>query len=310
MIQPDKLNKLDKLIIASRDSQLALWQSHYVKKLLEQTHPGLICDIITMKTQGDKILDRPLNQIGGKALFMKELEVAMTKGRADIAVHSLKDVPYELPEDFALGAFCQRENPQDAFVSNAFSSIDDLPQGAIVGTSSLRRKAQLLAYRPDLDIRDLRGNVQTRLKKLDDGQYDAIILAAAGLIRLDLSARIKSLIDVNISLPAVGQGIVVVEYLALNTQIKALLNAIDNEDARVCALAERSFNEELQGGCHVPIAAFCEKNIAGLQLTAMVASSNGKQLMREVLIGDDAINLGKALAQKMIEKDAKAILQQ
>ncbi|WP_440683669.1 hydroxymethylbilane synthase [Cysteiniphilum halobium] len=300
----------NKLIIASRDSQLALWQSHYVKALLEQTHSGLVCDIITMKTQGDKILDRPLNQIGGKALFMKELEVAMTKGRADIAVHSLKDVPYELPKGFALGAFCQRENPQDAFVSNAFVSIDDLPQGAIVGTSSLRRKAQLLAYRPDLKIHDLRGNVQTRLKKLDDGQYDAIILAAAGLIRLDLTVRIKSLIDVNISLPAVGQGIVVVEYLAQNTKIKALLNAIDNEDARVCALAERSFNEALQGGCHVPIAAFCEKDLEGLRLTAMVASSDGKELMREMLIGDDAVDLGKALARKMIQKGAKSILQQ
>lgn len=307
MIQP---NKLDKLIIASRDSQLALWQSRYVKELLEKTHSGLICEIITMKTQGDKILDRPLNQIGGKALFMKELEVAMTEGRADIAVHSLKDVPYELPEGFALGAFCQRENPQDAFVSNAFASIDDLPQGAIVGTSSLRRKAQLLAYRSDLDIRDLRGNLQTRLKKLDDGLYDAIILAAAGLIRLDLTARIKRLIDVNVSLPAVGQGIVVVEYLAQNTKLKTLLNAIDDENARVCALAERSFNEALQGGCHVPIAAFCEKDIEGLQLTAMVASSDGKQLMREVLIGDGAIDLGKALAQKMIKKGAKAILQQ
>ncbi|WP_151193658.1 hydroxymethylbilane synthase [Cysteiniphilum sp. JM-1] len=307
MTQPDKL---DKLIIASRDSQLALWQSRYVKELLEQTHPGLICEIITMKTQGDKILDRPLNQIGGKALFMKELEVAITKGRADIAVHSLKDVPYELPEGFALGAFCQRENPQDAFVSNAFSSIDDLPQGAIVGTSSLRRKAQLLAYRPDLDILDLRGNVQTRLKKLDDGQYDAIILAAAGLIRLELTAHIKSLIDINISLPAVGQGIVVVEYLAQNTKIKTLLNAIDNKDARVCALAERSFNEELQGGCHVPIAAFCEKDANSLQLTAMVASNDGAQIMRETLNGDDAIDLGKALAQKMVEKGAKTILQQ
>lgn len=310
MIQPDKLDKLDKLIIASRDSQLALWQSRYVKELLEQTHPGLICDIITMKTQGDKILDRPLNQIGGKALFMKELEVAMTKGRADIAIHSLKDVPYELPEGFALGAFCQRENPQDAFVSNTFSSIDDLPQGAIVGTSSLRRKAQLLAYRADLDIRDLRGNVQTRLKKLDDGQYDAIILAAAGLIRLDLTARIKSLIDTEISLPAVGQGIVVVEYLAQNNRIKALLNAIDNEDARVCALAERSFNEALQGGCHVPIAAFCEKGMEGLQLTAMVAKSDGKEIMRETLNGNDAVDLGKALARKMVEKGAKVILQQ
>lgn len=304
MIQPNKL------IIASRDSQLALWQSRYVKELLELTHSGLVCDIITMKTEGDKILDRPLNQIGGKALFMKELEVAMTEGRADIAVHSLKDVPYELPQGFALGAFCQRENPQDAFVSNAFTSIDDLPKGAIVGTSSLRRKAQLLAYRPDLEIRDLRGNVQTRLKKLDDGLYDAIILAAAGLIRLELTARIKSLIDVNISLPAVGQGIVVIEYLAQNSKIKALLNAIDNENARVCALAERSFNEALQGGCHVPIAAFCEKNLESLQLTAMVARSDGKQIMRETLIGHAAVDLGKALARKMIEKGAKTILQQ
>ncbi len=299
-----------KLTIASRDSKLALWQSHYVKDLLEKAHPDLTCEIITMKTQGDKILDRPLNEIGGKALFMKELEVTMEEGKADIAVHSLKDVPYELPEGFALGAFCARENPQDAFVSNDFAELDDLPEGAVVGTSSLRRKAQLLAYRPDLKMCDLRGNVQTRLKKLDDGQYDAIILAAAGLIRLGLQARINSFIDVNISLPAVGQGIIVVEYLSQSTQIKELLSKIDHQDARECALAERSFNEALQGGCHAPIAAFCRKEQDKLLLTAMVATVNGKMLLRDQFIGEDAENLGKALAEKMIIQGAKKILQQ
>ena len=299
----------NKLIIASRDSKLALWQSHYVRNLLELVDPNINCDILTMKTQGDKILDRPLNEIGGKALFMKELEIAMEEGRADIAVHSLKDIPYELPKGFALGAFCERENPQDAFVSNNFVKIDDLLKGAIIGTSSLRRKAQILAYRPDLDIRNLRGNIQTRLKKLDEGQYDAIILAAAGLIRLGIASRIKSFIDLNISLPAVGQGTVVVEYLAKNIQIKKLLSKIDHPDARNYALAERSFNETLQGGCHSPIAAFCEKHTQGLHLIAMVASIDGKRLIREALVGDDPSTLGQALAEKMIAQGAKKILQ-
>ena len=301
--------KQTKLTIASRDSQLALWQTNYVKGLLAQACPELSCDIITMKTAGDKILDRPLNEIGGKALFMKELEMAIQQGKADIAVHSLKDVPYELPEGFSLGAFCPRANPQDAFVSNHFTQLDDLPKGALIGTSSLRRKAQVLAYRPDLKIRDLRGNVQTRLKKLDDGQYDAIILAAAGLIRLDLQRRIKSIIASDISLPAVGQGVVVVEYLTKNQAIQTLLNSINDKTTEQCVTAERSFNEALQGGCHVPIAAFCQKMVnQTFQLTAMVASCDGRKVLRKSLDGHDPKTLGKTLAQQMIDLGAREVL--
>ena len=254
-------------------------------------------------------MDRPLNEIGGKALFMKELEMAIQQGKADIAVHSLKDVPYELPEGFSLGAFCPRANPQDAFVSNHFTQLDDLPKGALIGTSSLRRKAQVLVYRPDLKIRDLRGNVQTRLKKLDDGQYDAIILAAAGLIRLDLQRRIKSIIASDISLPAVGQGVVVVEYLTKNQAIQTLLNSINDKTTEQCVTAERSFNEALQGGCHVPIAAFCQKMVnQTFQLTAMVASCDGRKVLRKSLDGHDPKTLGKTLAQQMIDLGAREVL--
>ncbi len=298
-----------KITIASRDSQLAIWQTHYVKDLLKKAYPHLVCDIVTMKTQGDKILDRPLNEIGGKALFMKELEIAIEQGKADIAVHSLKDVPYELPKDFTLGAFCGRENPQDALVSNHYQHLDALPQKAVVGTSSLRRKAQLLAYRPDLDIRDLRGNVQTRLRKLDEGHYDAIVLAAAGLIRLGLDDRVKQLIPVDTLLPAVGQGILVVEYLQQDDELKTLLTAINHQPSQIMAEAERSFNMRLQGGCHVPIAAFCQLlDTTRLKLMAMVANSGGTRVLKHCIIGHDPIALGIELAEKMIELGAKKIL--
>lgn len=299
-----------KIIIASRASKLALWQSCYVKNLLEQAHKGLQCEIIKMTTKGDKILNQPLSEIGGKALFMKELETAINNGQADIAVHSLKDVPYELPKGFTLSAFCKRENPKDAFVSNNFKCLNDLPKGAIVGTSSLRRKAQLLSYRSDLNIHDSRGNIQTRLQKLDHGQYDAIILAVAGLIRLGLQSRIHSFIDFNISLPAVGQGTIVIEQLTNNSNIYPLLNIINDKISEENALAERSFNKVLQGGCHKPIAALCERIQTGeLHLTAMVASIDGKKLMRDQLTGHYAADeIGQILAQKMIARGAKDIL--
>ena len=298
---------MKKITIASRESKLALWQSNYVKQLLLDL--GVACDIITMKTQGDKILDKPLNQIGGKALFMKELEVAIQQQHADIAVHSLKDVPYELPRGFALGAFCQRENPTDAFVSNEFPSIDALPKQAKIGTSSLRRKAQLLAYRPDLQIHDLRGNVQTRLRKLDESQYDGIILASAGLIRLGLSQRITQMLDISLCLPAVGQGIVTIEYLSNNTPIKAILKQLNDQHSQVCAQAERAFNETLQGGCHAPIAAHaslgCNKLIT---VKAMAANIDGSRMLKLNHGGKDPIEVGQTLAQKMIEQGALKIL--
>lgn len=299
---------MKQIVIASRESKLALWQTNYVKDRIQQ-ELNIPCQISTMKTQGDIILDKPLNKIGGKALFMKELEIAMLNDKADIAVHSLKDVPYELPEGFCLASFMPREDPRDAFVSNKYISIDDLPRGAIVGTSSLRRKAQLLHYRDDLIIRDLRGNVQTRLSKLDNDEYDAIILASAGLIRLRLNERITQLIPVEISLPAVGQGIVVIEALDKSGEILQKLQKLNCSDSFCVATAERAFNQELKGGCHVAIGAYAELHDNQITLTAMVASSDGKNILKRKLTGDDPMRLGKLLAQEMIELGAYKILE-
>ncbi|AJI55432.1 hydroxymethylbilane synthase [Francisella philomiragia] len=299
---------MKQIVIASRESKLALWQTNYVKDRIQQ-ELNIPCQISTMKTQGDIILDKPLNKIGGKALFMKELEIAMLNNKADIAVHSLKDVPYQLPQGFCLASFMPREDPRDAFVSNKYSSIDDLPRGAIVGTSSLRRKAQLLHYRDDLEIRDLRGNVQTRLSKLDNGDYDAIILASAGLIRLELNERITQFIPVEISLPAVGQGIVVIEALDKSSEILQKLQKLNCSDSFCVATAERAFNQELKGGCHVAIGAYAELQGNQLTLTAMVASSDGKNILKRKLTGDDPMRLGKLLAQEMIELGAYKILE-
>ncbi|MEY8715737.1 hydroxymethylbilane synthase [Francisella philomiragia] len=299
---------MKQIVIASRESKLALWQTNYVKERIQQ-ELNIPCQISTMKTQGDIILDKPLNKIGGKALFMKELEIAMLNNKADIAVHSLKDVPYQLPQGFCLASFMPREDPRDAFLSNKYSSIDDLPRGAIVGTSSLRRKAQLLHYRDDVEIRDLRGNVQTRLSKLDNGDYDAIILASAGLIRLELNERITQFIPVEISLPAVGQGIVVIEALDKNSEILQKLQKLNCSDSFCVATAERAFNQELKGGCHVAIGAYAELHDNQITLTAMVASSDGKNILKRKLIGDDPMRLGKLLAQEMIELGAYKILE-
>ncbi|AIT09712.1 porphobilinogen deaminase [Candidatus Francisella endociliophora] len=299
---------MKKITIASRDSKLALWQTHFVQNRVEK-ELGIPCEISTMKTQGDIILDKPLNKVGGKALFMKELEIAMQGGKADIAVHSLKDVPYELPQGFCLASFMPREDPRDAFVSNKYKSIDELPQGAVVGTSSLRRKAQLLHYRKDLIIKDLRGNVQTRLSKLDAGNYDAIILASAGLIRLELQDRIAQFIPVVISLPAVGQGIVVIEALENDMEFLTTLKKLNSSDSSRMAAAERAFNEELKGGCHVAIGAYAELNDQEINLTAMVASSDGATVLKRSSVGDEPIALGKSLAQEMISLGAYEILE-
>ncbi|MED7788619.1 hydroxymethylbilane synthase [Francisella sp. 19X1-34] len=299
---------MKEVIIASRDSKLALWQTNFVKERLEK-ELNISCQISTMKTQGDIILDKPLNKIGGKALFMKELEIAMQNNKANIAVHSLKDVPYELPQGFCLASFMPREDPRDAFVSNNYSSIDDLPQGAVVGTSSLRRKAQLLNYRKDLVIKELRGNVQTRLGKLDAGNYDAIILAGAGLIRLELQNRIKQFIPTDISLPAVGQGIVVIEALKKDKELLEILQKLNCTRSHIIASAERAFNEELKGGCHVAIGAYAQIIDEKITLTAIVASSNGDRILRHTASGVDPSALGKQLAQKMIELGAYEILE-
>ena len=300
---------MKKITIASRESKLALWQTHFVRDEIKEKL-GLDCDIVTMKTQGDIILDKPLSQIGGKALFMKELEKSMQRGKTSIAVHSLKDVPFELPQGFCLASFMPRADPRDAFVSNNFASIDDLPQGAVVGTSSLRRKSQLLNYRDDLVIKDLRGNVQTRLSKLDNGDYNAIILAGAGLIRLGLETRIAQYIPIKISLPAVGQGIVVIEALEDEIELIGSLEKLNDKISSIVATAERAFNQELQGGCHVAIAAYATVAANGIiNLQAMVASADGKEMLKMSHSGSNPIEVGTELAKQMISKGAYDILE-
>lgn len=244
------------LNIATRQSPLALWQAEHIRDRLLALYPNLTINLLKIVTKGDKILDTPLAKIGGKGLFVKELEQAMYDKEADIAVHSLKDVPMQLPEGLMLGAYCKRAAPTDAFVSNTYNSIDELPQGAIVGTSSLRRQCQIKTYRPDLKIKTLRGNVGTRLGKLDAGEYDAIILATSGLQRIELDARIRGELDIDMCLPAVGQGALAIECREGDAEILALLAPLNDEQARIRLIAERALNRHLDGGCQVPIAAY------------------------------------------------------
>lgn len=296
--------------IATRKSALALWQAEYVKARLEFFHPGLVVELVPMSTQGDKILDTPLAKIGGKGLFVKELETAMLEDRADIAVHSMKDVPVEFPEGLMLSTICEREDPRDAFVSNHFSSLDQLPQGAVVGTSSLRRQCQIKALRPDLQIRDLRGNVNTRLAKLDAGEFDAIILAAAGLIRLGFHARIAAYLPVSQSLPANGQGAVGIECRSDDAVVRALLAPLEHTATRQAVLAERAMNRALQGGCQVPIGAFAEIDGDKLYLRGLVGQLDGQQILQAEVRGAaiDGEALGQQLAGMLLAQGAGAIL--
>lgn len=298
------------LRIATRKSPLALWQAEHIKARLQALHPALAIELITFTTQGDKILDTPLSKIGGKGLFVKELEAAMLDGRADIAVHSMKDVPMEFPEGLELGVICTRENAQDAFVSNKYQSLNDLPHGAVVGTSSLRRQCQIQQLRPDLVIESLRGNVQTRLKKLDEGQYDAIILAAAGLIRMGLSDRIASFIPIEQSLPAGGQGALGIEWRVGDSAIHELIKPLHDADTAACVLAERALNRRLQGGCQVPIAAYAQLQQGQLHLRGLVGSVDGKTLLRTTQQGvaKDAEAIGIAGAEALLAQGAGAIL--
>lgn len=298
------------LRIATRKSPLALWQAEYVKAELEKAHPDLTVELVPMSTRGDKILDTPLAKIGGKGLFIKELEVAMQNGEADIAVHSMKDVPMEFPEGFMLGVICPRENPQDAFVSNHFDSLEQLPEGAVVGTCSLRRKAQILAARPDLIIKDLRGNVQTRLSKLDAGEFDAIILAAAGLLRLEMEPRIRNYIDTELCLPAAGQGAVGIELRSGDADTLARLQVLACADTTARVLAERGLSRKLGGGCQVPIAAYATLEADVVSLKGRVASVDGKQML-EVKASDTIANaesLGDRLGQSLLDQGADVIL--
>ncbi|MCW3149506.1 hydroxymethylbilane synthase [Stutzerimonas stutzeri] len=296
--------------IATRKSALALWQAEYVKARLEASHPGLKVSLVPMVSRGDKLLDAPLAKIGGKGLFVKELETALLENEADIAVHSMKDVPMEFPEGLGLYCICEREDPRDAFVSNHFDSLDALPSGSVVGTSSLRRQAQLLARRPDLKIQFLRGNVNTRLAKLDAGEYDAIILAAAGLIRLGFGERIRSSIGVDDSLPAGGQGAVGIECRTGDSELHALLACLNHAPTALRVTAERALNKRLNGGCQVPIACYAVLEGEQLWLRGLVGQPDGGLLLRAEgrASAEQAEALGVQVAEALLAQGAEQIL--
>ncbi len=298
------------LRIATRKSLLALWQAKYVKAELLKHYPQLSIELVPLTSKGDKILDVPLAKVGGKGLFVKELEQALLANEADIAVHSMKDVPMDFPAGLGLAVICPREDARDAFVSNRFASLDDLPKGSLVGTSSLRRQCQLLELRPDLNIKFLRGNVQTRLQKLDAGEYDAIILAAAGLIRLGLSARISSHLSVEQSLPAGGQGAVGIECRLADAATRALLMPLHHTLTAQQVIAERAMNKHLQGGCQVPIACYAIHSEGGLWLRGLVGSIDGTQMLRNDIRGgvDDGEAMGITLANTLLAAGADKIL--
>lgn len=297
--------------IATRKSALALWQAEHVKARLEQAHPGLTVSLVPMVSRGDKLLDAPLAKIGGKGLFVKELETALLENEADIAVHSMKDVPMDFPEGLGLYCICEREDPRDAFVSNTYASLDALPPGSVVGTSSLRRQAQLLARRPDLKIQFLRGNVNTRLAKLDAGEYDAIILAAAGLIRLGFEDRIRSSISAEDSLPAGGQGAVGIECRSADSDVHALLAPLHHRETALRVTAERALNKHLNGGCQVPIACYALLEDDQLWLRGLVGQPDGGLLLRaeDRAASSDAEALGVRVAEALLAQGADAILQ-
>ena len=298
------------LKIATRQSPLALWQAEHIRARLEAMHADLTVELVTFVTQGDKILDTPLAKIGGKGLFVKELEAALMDGRADLAVHSMKDVPMALPEGLSLAVICEREDPLDAFVSNHYASFADLPQGAKVGTSSLRRKCQILKARPDLEIIDLRGNVGTRLSKLDDGQYDAIILASAGLKRLGLAERIRHTIQPAVSLPAVGQGALGLECRSQDQAVLDLILPLMHAETNVCVRAERAFNAYLEGGCQVPIAGYATLQNGQLQIEGRVGSVDGQTILKAAQFGapEQAEMLGEELAKALLAQGAGELL--
>ena len=301
------------LVIASRESRLAMWQAEHVQSRLQAQNPGREVQILGMTTRGDQILDRPLAAIGGKGLFIKELEVAMAEGRADLAVHSMKDVPMEMPEGFVLAAISEREDPRDAFVSPRYAALADLPAGAVVGTSSLRREAQLRARFPHLVIKPLRGNLDTRLKKLDAGEYDAIILAAAGLVRLGLAERIRARIDPADMLPAPGQGALGIEICAGQPDNQRMADGLADEETAACVNAERAFSRRLGGSCHLPIAGFAVGE-TGQQfwLRGLVASVDGTQIVAGECRGPwaEAEQLGTALAERLLAEGADVLIAQ
>ena len=302
----------NKIVIGTRSSKLALWQADYVADALQKEYPGLSVEKKLMVTKGDRVLDAPLAKIGGKGLFTKELETAMLAGDIDIAVHSLKDMPTELPGGLLISAVTKRMDAGDALVSHRFPSLRELPRGARVGTSSLRRKAQLLHARPDLDLRDLRGNVNTRLRKLDEGEFDAIVLAVAGLKRLGFADRIAEVLPQSIVLPAVGQGALAVETREEDAEIRDVIAFLNDADTMSCTKAERAFLARVEGGCQVPVGVYATMKGGGLTVEAVIASLDGKQFFRDVTKGprEEAEHLGTLLAEKLLDAGGREILRE
>jgi hydroxymethylbilane synthase len=300
---------VQRLVIATRRSRLALWQAEHVKARLEHFHRGIQVGLLPMSTRGDELLDRRLDQAGGKGLFVKELESAMADGRADLAVHSMKDVPAELPPGFVLAAISAREDPRDAFLSNRFAALGDMPPGAVLGTSSLRRAAQVRERNPALEVTLLRGNVDTRVAKLDRGEYDAIVLAVAGLVRLGLAARIRSYLSLEESLPAPGQGALGIECLASRSEVVQLLAKLGDADTARCVQAERAVSRALGGSCALPLGAYAEARGGRVSLSALIASADGRRVLRTQAEGSDPEKVGAAAAQALRDQGADAILQ-
>ena len=304
------MNTPKKLVIASRESMLAMWQAEHIKGRLKALYPDCEVEILGMTTRGDQILDRTLSKIGGKGLFIKELEQALQDGRADLAVHSIKDVPMELPEGFALAAIGERASPFDAFVSNQYARLEEMPEGAIVGTSSLRREAQLRAKFPHLTIKPLRGNVQTRLSKLDNGDYDAVILAAAGLQRLGLDGRIREILSPADSLPAAGQGALGIEIAACRTDLADILRPLNHEEIAACVTAERALARALGGSCQVPLAAYCVMEDGLLTLNGLVGHPDGSVIIEASAQAPAAYAdaLGRAVAKRLADDGAEELI--
>ena len=312
LINAGKSMSKSHLIIATRESPLALWQANWVKERLEAAHPGLSVSLLGMTTEADRMLSLPLYKVGGKGLFVKELEEALLDGRADIAVHSMKDVPMQLPPGLCLPVMCEREEPRDAFVSNRFDSLQELPQGALMGTSSLRRQSQLHALRPDLKMSPLRGNVNTRLKKLDDNEYAAIILAAAGLKRMGWEARIKDYLNIDESLPAAGQGVLGIECRENDFATQKLIAPLNHAATQICTTAERAMCRRLNAGCQVPVAAYAALQKEKITLRGLVARIDGTLIVRSEQLDhkDNAEKLGLAVAEDLLRQGAGDILRE
>lgn len=303
-------NSPSRLVIATRASRLALWQAHHVRDLLLELYPDCQVELLEMTTKGDRILDRTLSKVGGKGLFIKELETALLDGRADLAVHSLKDVPVELTTPFALPTIMLRDDPRDAFVSNTYESLDAMPEGSVVGTSSLRRESQVRERYPHLSVKPLRGNLDTRLGKLDKGEYDGIILATVGLQRLNLGERIRHFISVDDSLPSAGQGTLGIEILETRTDVQKWLEPLSCPASTACALAERAVSRVLGGSCQVPLAAYAQIHDGNITIRGLVAEPDGSLVLRAQASGpvSDAESLGEQTATELLEKGARDIL--